>query len=266
MTATLLDNIVDGSRARESREGWQEVERIAHVVGLSESGQAKFEEALSVTGMPACGDRHPTIADLLVDERSVTMTGPSTAEVRLTYRAVLDTDMSTEDGTLSLSAPQITVGTTVRQVETNHGVNEIPLDVGYANYKLFGDTQENQTATASVYLPVPTLTVTRRESGCPAWKSRIYSGTVNSGAWSLDPEAEARQWLCLSITGTSNGDGTYEVTYQFEYAGAGTTTGNWDTEVRWRGSNGKIPTDLVDGTGIITFVMYTEKDFNALNL
>lgn len=263
--STHID-IIDGSRARKNREGWQEVERIATVTGLTSTGQDQFDDALSASGMPSMGAAHPSLTGLYLDEANLSALGPGKVQASLIYRRIQLTDYPLGGIPIGEAATMLEVGTTVQQVESNIDSDGLSTTLTYTgNDKPPGDPQE-QVARFPRMVPQTTLIVKRREVGNPLSKSKLYVGKINRLPWAADPDALPYSWLCTGIIGTSSdGNQTYDVTYTFQHCGD-SPTGTWFAKCKWVGSNGQIPTDLVDNTGIKSIQVYDSIDFNLLNL
>jgi hypothetical protein len=143
------------------------------------------------------------------------------------------------------------------QVETNKTAQGNVITVGYSS------GGADQGGLVSKLVPNTTISVTRRESGSPGFKSRTYVGKVNAGSWSRDPGALARTWLCTAITGRStDGGSTYEVNYQFQYREE-----TWDETVVYMDTEtGRPAVGITDGDGIEEYIIYQTANFNALGL
>jgi len=243
--ATHID-IIDGSRGRESRNGWEEVERVATVTGCTGSGQAKLANALSASGMPGIGSGHPAFANLALEERAPEAIGTDTVKVRLIYRRS-DPPSDPASGTIE-------VGASLNQQQTDRDYAGDLITVTHADIV--------QGGIVNVLRPQVTITRTRKELSSPGAKAKTYVGKLNSGAWSLDPGASARQWLCTGITGRSDDNGaSYEVTYTFQY-----DENAWWEKVVWIDPATGRPPNPLDATGEKTVQLYDEVDFSQLQL
>lgn len=257
-------DIIDGSRGRYDAEGWQELERTATVEGLSSSGQQQLVDAIEADGMPAIDDAHPSVSALRLAEMAPEALGPGKAKVRLVYKRLAGSEVLIPGGGGDVK-PTIEVGTTLQQVEANKDIAGNLISVTYNGTKKPPGDLATQIGTYSRLQPQTSITIKRREWASPLSKSRTYVGTTNSQSWEGDPSAEANTWLCTAIIGTSSDGGAhYEVSYAFQHCGA-TETGTWDVNVYWRGSDGKIPSDIEPGTGIVLVSVYGQLDFDNLN-
>ncbi|HUX01041.1 MAG TPA: hypothetical protein VMY35_08675 [Phycisphaerae bacterium] len=258
--ASISVDIVAGSRAVKNRKGWQSAERIATVTGVTGTGQAQLDNALNTLGVPALGAEHPSMSQLFLDEMEPSARGPGVVLIRMIYRRLEDADEPVDEDTGSIE-----VGTTAEQSERNTDHAGALMTVTYASAR--ESEREQQVVTVGAYLPKTRMVVRRRETGSPGDRSKLYVGKVNTGPWKLDPNCTARQWLCTEISGTSSDGGeTYDVRYVFEYRGPTSETGNWDIKGYWRGSDGRVPSDLIADAGIVTYQIYKSVDFDNLNL
>jgi hypothetical protein len=253
--ATLILDPADGrTRGEQDSEGWKSIERIARVVDISGGGSTLLANALAVAGMPAVGNRHPTLKNLFLTRRSPMDNGDGSVDVTLTYER---TGEDEADDPSSESA-SIEISSSVVEVETNKNASGALLVATYE------DEQGNETIwhpTVPKRVPLTTIVYSRKENGSPGNKSRQYSGKVNSGPWSLayDP---AKTWLCTGINGTRIKDNLYNVTYTFEYK-----ENTWDHEVYYHDESGKVPDNVAaNGNGYLNAEVYETIDFNGLNL
>ena len=258
--ASISVDIVAGSRAVKNRKGWQSAERIATVTGVTGTGQAQLDNALNTLGVPALGAEHPSMSQLFLDEMEPSARGPGVVLIRMIYRRLEDADEPVDEDTGSIE-----VGTTAEQSERNTDHAGALMTVTYASAR--ESEREQQVVTVGAYLPKTRMVVRRRETGSPGDKSKLYVGKLNKGPWKLDPNCAAKTWRCMAILGTSSDGGEfYDVRHEFEHCGEGSETGTWDRRGMWRGSDGRVPSDLVEGTGKKTFQVGTTIDFGNLNL
>jgi len=269
MTVAVALDKIEGSAGRKDAQGWVEVTRIALVTGLSgTSGQAQLEAAVIAAGMPAYGAVHPSLTGLYLNGIEPTAMGGGVVKVRLVYNRKDDQEEQ---------AAVITVGSAMEQQSVNTDYEGTVMYVAAPA----GAGGDDQIGTAAVGMPKTTMHFSRRETTCPALKSILYVGTVNSGGWIVESAAPPRVWLCTAITGSSNDGGT---TYQVEYDFARSQkkrgpTGDveaevtWDAYTFWIDPNTGKPHKLTDdidysgtGAGWERWQVYPAMDFDALRL
>jgi hypothetical protein len=176
---------------------------------------------------------------------------------------------------------QVDVGSTLSQIETTN-YQAGPLSPGsiavfYEYPSDYGGTEPNgeqsrrrntglteQGGTVTVFRPEGSRIYTVREGFDPAIPQHLYEGKVNDALWW---GKAAREWLCTSITGTSDNAGvsvaiplTFVNRYEFQYR-----VGGWDPEVVYSDDlTGEPVPDPVDEVGRITVESYEEFDFEDL--
>ena len=260
--AVIID-ITDGARATIDRTGWTSAERIAKVTEVTGSGYAKFQSALSAVDMPQLNAQHPSIPNLYVSGYDFSTEGTDIVVVRIIY---------TPPDARSVEHTQIKISATATQQQVNTDIDGNLMTVYWQDEK---ENEHPQSGMVNILSPQLTLQIQRIETSSPGSKAMSYIGTVNSGGFNADPGALARHWLCTGIEGNSSDGGqTYVVTYSFQYNRDG-----WDAEVVYVDpKTGRVPDNIVgvddgwvgdDGEircGRRSFQVYSEKDFNALNI
>jgi len=269
MANNLVIDIIDGTRGRLTVEGW-ELERVATVYGLTGTASAKILNATIVTGMPSLGDAHPGYSGAFLQEILPEALDDDTVKLRLIYRVP-------QLQRWQPSLDTVEVGGTLSQVDTNKyisaqdgdDITRSLISVQYAYPSDYEYSQALQSKTVdqsglvSKLIPEHSLIITKLEYTNPSPIAKNYIGTVNSGPWTLDLTADARQWLCTGIIGRSDDGGTiYKTTYSFQYR-----EDTWDVTVTFIDPyTGRPPPDVVDDTGVKTLKEYKEMNFNNLPL
>lgn len=248
-------NIVEGERGRKTRRGWQERERLALVSRLDPllTGHAKLDAAIAALqadpdNRAGFGDEHPTSSRVFLEELAPEAETSADVRIRMLYRVPEFSPSDTDDADLVIE-----VGTSLSQITANTDANGDLMTVEYNGL--------SQSGSVSVYVPESTVRYQVRKSGSPGALSRNYVGKVNSGGWLADPGAAARTWLCTALGGVSDDGGdTFLVTAEFAYR-----EDTYDeTVVYIDPETGRMPDDIVDGTGIVVFQVYTEANFNGI--
>ena len=140
-------DILEGSRGKKTVEdGWVAIERTAIVTGVTGSGQARLDNALTTLANHdpslALGGEHPHFPGLFLDSASPepAENSPSVLKVRLSY--VLRKDETAEPA-------QITVGTAVQQEASNTDRDDKVIYVDYYDDSFTADAAtDNLTITA----------------------------------------------------------------------------------------------------------------------
>jgi hypothetical protein len=176
---------------------------------------------------------------------------------------------------------QIDVGSQLSQIETTNyqagplaggsivTFYEYPSDYGGTDPSGEQDRRRNtglleQGGTVTVFKPEGSRIYTVRENIDPAIPQALYEGKVNDDIWWFKDSGE---WLCTSITGTSDNSGTLVTIptmwvnrYEFQYR-----TGGWDPEVVYSDDlTGEPVPDPIQDVGKITVESYESFDFTDL--
>jgi hypothetical protein len=172
---------------------------------------------------------------------------------------------------------QVDVGSQLSQIETTNDIDGNAIETNYEYPSDYGGTDPNaeqlrlrgtgelkQGGTVNVFKPEGSRIYTVRETNDPSIPQMLYEGKVNDATWWFVPAGE---WLCTSITGTSDNSGvlvtvpTHFVNrYEFQRK-----IGGWDPEVVYSDdlTGEKVP-DPVPGLGIKKILEYDEFDFTDL--
>lgn len=250
--SVILD-IIDGSRARLTTTGW-ELTRIAHVTGLTSSGEEMLIAAAAVSGMPLIGSSHPAVWFLILEEIIPEMVGAGEAKVRLIYRS---SEGSSPTGQNNVGGATIENGASTQQKETYEDASGNLLVVPYTDH-------DSQVKPVSVNRPQHTKTFSWVSYDDADYMAETFLGKVNSGTWRQDPGCAPRTWLCTEMSSRSrNGGKTYTITASFE-KNTSPPAGNWDSTLVWIDpETGRPPSDVAEGNGQETFQMYQMVNFNA---
>lgn len=265
MSFEMKLDIEDVAEVSEDARGFR-AQRKAIIKGLSGTGHGKILRALRpavfdvTTGerMPQYGDPHPSIPGIICLSRTA-RAREGLCEVIIDY-GVPDFILQPPS---DVSPPQIEVGATVVEVETNLGIDGLPLTATYSPPLAPGEVGPPipVTKTTPVRKQIPSVyfRFRRRETQSPGDKAKRFVGTMNSTVIFDDPP---KFWLCTGITGTSNDFGvSYDVTYEFLR-----NEDSWDAVVAWFDDNGQIPSDVSFANGMARHVIYRSEDFYALNI
>jgi len=258
--AVVLD-IIDGHTGRKTSWGWEEIERIAKVSGVTGSGHSRIIEAAETSGMPRMGDSYPGLKGCYLYEIRPIPDASDIIKFSLLYKMIFDYDI-------------VEVGATLSQVETNMDVYGALISVSYTYPATYGkegsDDRLNIAGTTDVtgkalakYLPDHRISVHKLELVNPSAKALDYVGYVNSGPWSLAPTSIMGQWMCTGLTGTSSiGRVGWDVNYTFQYR-----PDTWMEQVYYIDPRrGEPPADLVKNVGYKNITLYPIANFNLLGL
>jgi len=257
MAVTYTD-LIEGDSGRYTADGWQ-FTRIAIVTEITGTGHARIYNAAQQLGV-FIGASHPTVPTAYLMSVTPTSETSDTVKFRLDYAEYPFADM------------QVSIGSTVSQIETNKDINGDPFELEYAfpaDYHIDDYAGETITTGAVVSLlsPETTMVVRKHITGADYLDvlvvSTSYVGKTNAAGWMVMGSPAENTWLCTGITGeTSDAGLTYMVTYSFHYRSDG-----WDSEIVFMDPNtGKPPSDVVEGVGIKTYQMYAQANFNNLGL
>lgn len=283
--STVKIDLTDNSRAVYKRgEGWAEVERSAVISGITETGQAQLNAAMTALSTyhasTAIGGAHQYMGGLYLDEISPEAMGPGQVKCRLIYRRMTAAEAAATAGGSVTDEPVLQVGTTAQQIQSDVDYLQRPITLTYTD----GVTTYSNTPAGPVpkFEPRTTLHFERTEPASPADKSKLYVGKVNQAGWEFDTAAPARTWFCSSLVGVSNDKGaSFRVSYDFEYR-----DWTWDEIVYYVDpTTGKPPEDIdpvdydhtddgngnlveldIEGNGWKRWQMYSTANFNDLQL
>jgi len=267
-------DIIDGTSGRLTKDGFQEIERVAIVDGLTGTGYTKIVQAAYHADVPDIGARHPMVSDAYLYEIRPVAEDSGTIRLSLLYRQQKLTVLDFVNAPSMV--PQydtVEVGATLSQIETSFDYlgNRIsvsytyPADYGAEDtpqYKERNETKTTSKTIAKLY-PDHQMTVRKQEFTNPSVKALDYVGSVNNGPWSLAPTSVAGQWMCTGLMGTSSdGRRSWDVVYNFQYR-----PDTWEELVQWQDPfTGEPPDDLVLGTGAKYVALYPMANFNLLGL
>lgn len=209
MTAVIKKrDVIEGSSVRLTADGY-EADRVFLVDGVTGPAHAMEYLALTVPGLPQWGEPHPSIPDAFVNAIVPTSKGGGSFSIRVGY--------APRKSSSDPAQTTIMVGTTCQQETVYQDVNGVLLTVTGPDPD-DADVTKTQAGTMSVFRPQTTLQFRRTEEESPGDKSILYSGKVNSTKWTVHPNSQPGQWLCMGIVGVSSDNGaTYEVTYDFVF-------------------------------------------------
>lgn len=258
--ATVTSDLVEHASLKEV-DGILSATRGFMVDGIEGDPTAIAYLALFADGVPVAGAFHPTIPGIRASERAPIVLSPSQCIVVVTYKPWRLDIQRAEPG----APPQIEIGASVQEAETNFDVNGTIITTPYKGKHLnsLGNLVEfSDIGTGTVKFEVPQLVFryTRREKNSPQELARNYVGKVNSGFFLGDP---SHTWLCARIEGSSDDGGlTYKTVYEFQRAHV-----DWRATVCYEDPDtGKIPNDVAPGNGKVVVEVYEEADFGALGL
>lgn len=244
-------DIIDGVSGNITANGW-EWTRKAIVRGLTGSGPTKVVDGWDELNNAGyyIGVGHPNVPAATLASVGFGLPDATDAvEYSLVYRYPEGTDSTEDEDTI------VQVGSTLVQTEANKDAAGALLSVS--------NNGKTQSGLVSVFRPQSSIRISRAETASPGANSRLYVGKVNSGTWTLDVTANARTWMCMSITGNSRDKGfTYSVDYEFAY-----NEDTWDVQVAYLDpETGRIPEGVTtsDTSAIRVFTMYETANFNNL--
>jgi len=247
-------NIINGAGGSLNELKGYTINRVAKVEGLSGlNSAAAILAALNASGLPTMRSEYPGKENMLLVDKSCTLTGPNTADVTLSYKTGTYGSQQSDGRSKAI----LTVGSTASQRTFDTDYDGEKVTVSYP-------PEKDQGVDMQVYDPTLTITLQQRETDNPMLKSIIYVGKTNSTVWSIIPtDSAANKWLCVELSGQSDDGGeSYWVTYSFVY-----NAYTWAARVKWIDpTTGRAPSDLQAGVGRKTIDVYGEADFNALGL
>lgn len=211
-------------------------------------------QAIQNGQIPKPGDPHPTIPLLIVNTINATSVGKGQVKLTVNY----------EPPRFGNSAPgeesqtQITIGATVKSVQTNFefiGGNlnkEVQMELKYRYPVVTKDGVTKSTSpngidklfeitpTVTRDIPLVVATLSRKETGDPAQKANDFVGTLNSRTFI---GSDKGWWMCTKIGGPSpDGGFTFNVGYEFVRM-----KGGWLTTTYFIDENtGLTPSDAND--------------------
>jgi len=255
-------DVQDGNAGRLTIDGWEftRVAIVSEVVGVGHARIFAAAQAL-IAVVGTIGASHPTVVACKLQEIVPSSVSTDSIKFSLVYKQEDDPDQPT--------SATIEVGTSLSQVETNKDANGEVISLSYtypADYEL-DPKKRGKTVTQGGLIsrlqPETSLVYKRVESTSPASKSKLYVGKVSLSGWALDPSAEDRTWLCMSITGSSDDNGVkWDVNHVFQHR-----ADTWDQTVLFiNPDDGKPPDDLVDDVGKKVIRVYKAINFDGLNL
>lgn len=263
--AVVKLELLDDWSGQVTKDGW-ELTRTANVSGLTGTITARLFTAYETAGLPQVWSSHPDKATLFVRRVSPEAITGDQVKFRIYYSEKGDVSGAAPDNRDSAS---IEIGGSVSEVETNKDIDGTAFSVAYtypADYKENPEFRgQTFTTGGTVTKPVPNKSIiyTNVTRYNPDAVIEEFLGTVNSGSWSLAYGALARTWMWTTMKArtTDRGD-TWSLTYVCDYR-----ADTWDKTVAYHDPHtGEPPADLVQDTGIVTYVVHETKNFNALYL
>lgn len=293
--ATIVSNLLKGERIREDDEGGGATV-IYHVEGLSASlpKDNKLFTAVDLPGIPKLLDPHPRNPNFAVQARDAIPVedSPEQADIEITYRALANVKFGY--GIIpGVRPPVISVGSTLRTVETNKSVTGeqflirhwfrnqtfnvksgevLPaegdafrggvvielasMSTDTATGIVTMDINVEQAGVITIQVPFTTVSYSRAERGSPGSKAKLYVGKINKDRAFGDPP---HFWLCTRIDGNSRDGGSiYDVVYEFQR-----NPDTWNPDLAFFDPElgGMIP-----GAAIENARIYHDISFRRLNL
>ena len=264
--ATVTVNIVDGGSARicydkNGAKAW-ELNRIAVVSGLS-AGTKQDILAEAITALiDVVGDigseegTYPTRPTAHITEFQPENESDTVVRVRIVYKDYL------------VDLGRIEVGAAISQVETNRWWDGTRIAVGYTYSSSYAPDPRGVAGTTvnppqggrtTKLAPEATVRLCRKEYGSPLVKATQYVGTMNDNTFMALP---AKRWLCTKIQGISEDRIWFDVEYEFQ-----AREDTWDNEVGFiNPDDGMVPSDAVEGNGILRVQVQKMMNFTNLNL
>jgi hypothetical protein len=231
---------------------------------LAGAGHSRLLNALSASGVPALGSRHPGRSGLLCSNLTARPVSrePTMAIVEAEYSsATADAATESADGngwTWDISPAFVSE-------VTNKNVAGGYIETRYASRAISYDLTTPRTVTSRVTTrhrveverPAFTLRFTK-EVTWPLSDVIYYNGAVNAAAWQGQPRDAFR---CQVSSGRGrNGDRTTTLEFQYNPVGWQPVFYYFDP------TTGRIPQDVTDDNGIDTAQVYERRDFNRLGL
>ena len=253
----LISDIIDGNSATYSEEGWQGLNRIFVVTGItSANAHAMLYDAmvtLAANGV-TIGSLHPTITTAQVQSIGLDSISGNQVKLSVVYNEVGNYPV------------QYSIASNSETIETNEHYDVDgkwkPLILEYtypSTHATLAGKKTRQTATINKSLSVCTLSIKRRESislsaeiGSFGYaltgkvlvcRQQQFVGFVNKDTWTLFGQSpfvfftppvsagvDKRSWLCTGISSESvcpssyAGGWVFDVTYTFEGRPKRTTT------------------------------------------
>lgn len=211
MAVTVYDNLVDGDRRIRTLDGREITKKIiVDNIPLDLYGEQKNDYAIDNCGY-SVGDIHPDRENAVLKRIESKSISPLSCELELTY-IEMDTNFD------------ITISSNTYQVETNidYQGNLLEISYTYPDDYILDESLRGKTISKSPTVPkdmnevIMTITTTKAITSDEIINLAIeYKDTLNLAGWSVRPLALQSTWKCNDISGVSNKDGTYDMTYVF---------------------------------------------------
>lgn len=221
---------------------------VYHVTDVT--GSPILETALDTSGVPQPGDSlNASHTDVKVKSRQAQIVGiPSSGNYTVRVDVTYELDRPEAEVTFSLRG-----GASVNQIETEKDRAGNPIELTYDG--------KTVRATVNVTSVEGTFQVELVEkTNDPDGLIAQYVNHTNSAAFRGKPRGT---WLCThaeyeprDLSNTQ--DREYRFSYEFSYREE-----EWKYTVAYKGEDGYIPADVVEGQGIKTITWHPERDFAA---
>jgi len=217
----------------------EELVRVAKITNLASFDSGTIEDFLS--GLPAVGSSHPTISEMVLEDREVQAVSASAATVNLIYRWHRTTANWVAHGTASLY-----------QAPRQKDINGTQITVSHD-----GDIRGMEV---SGFFPQETIVIeVVEETNTPEAGARAFLNKLNSVIWLGDP---ILTWFCSDVDYSPRIETTspqfWNMRYTFQY-----NPETFDQWVAYKLPDGTLPQGLVLGTGLKQVAVHEIVDFNT---
>lgn len=252
---TTISDIVDGELSHDE-SGYKD-QRTFIVSNLSGDAITKKYSASIAPGIPQRGDPHPAIPGIIVTSITVSIEGPDTYRVQVSYGAPTYERREPDEDPVN-NPPVLQISTTLQGATTAKDIDGDQLFVDFVDDN---GNQFTQSGEVELQIPFSMISIQRKERYTPLYKSLEFSGSVNKNAIG----DFAPRTLLIDISGdTDDGGLSYNVTYNVQY-----NPRTWDAEIFFKDEEtDRIHEDvnIRNGNGYKRVRVYPEKDFNRLGL
>ena len=285
MAVTIKERMA-GQTITETVQGFT-ASRIWTVDGLADGDYKMLASAINDPSIPAIGDAHPDLPNIVVTSKDVAPEGFDKATVTVTYsRSIFGGGGNDPTGTTE--NPILSVSSRLEQVDTERvtGLDGTPDGAIKTFYIADGEgsidgrdaNHTPQTGKVKAFVPRATISFQRQETITAATAvadATEFVGYTNSGPWLNTRRSELNvtdSWLCIGASANST-DGGLTFVRNFEFAFNPET---WNVmAVFIDEQTGRPPDDVtlpddttagLRGNGTLMVRVAGQRDFADLNL
>lgn len=256
-SAVVKIDTIEDARWREANGRVVEIVRTAKVydIAIPDPANARdllLDKVLRAPNVPRPGNAHPHRPELIVQDRDARALSTNIAMVSVTYR--LPDGGNFPPGSDSF---RLTGGTGIEQISTMLDRTGTPIVVTHEDVE--------QGGFITPYEARSEITAERTEQlSNPLGVSTLWTNAVNTGGWSLDPNAQPRTWLVAGVNFELVSQDTIPFTYRVVYNFRQNPDGFDPQVVFIDPETGNPPPNLTPDEGYKTIPWYTSLNFNLL--